>query len=377
MARDINVRLQALKARRSGTDKPAGLALDQLVKAYGAAASTDLYEKRSKGKQHTEYALGAMQEVGPDYTRLSLETAERVGNQLERGLASANIPVEFKLQGSVPANVHIRGYSDVDLLVLRADFYTYALAGPKARAGGYTTPTSRQTPEVLLELRDNSTKILQLKFPEADVDTTGGKAVKISGGSLARAVDVVPSHWFDTVGYQASRDEADRCVTIYDRKAREEVNNYPFKHIQLLDLRDAATSRGLKKAIRLCKNVNCDAEAKIGLSSFEVASLMYHADHGALQRGGIYELAILAEAQRFLDFLYRNGAQAAALKVPDGSRCILDTQAKRDALTSLSYEVDTLAREVSKEQSAALRLYETAGFDEVGRVLRDTYIPAA
>jgi hypothetical protein len=48
-----------------------------------------------------------------------------------------------------------------------------------------------------------------------------------------------------------------------------------------------------------------------------------------LRRGGSHDLAVLAEAQRFLDYLYRHGSVAAGLRVPDGSRAILDEQGKQ------------------------------------------------
>jgi hypothetical protein len=47
---------------------------------------------------------------------------------------------------------------------------------------------------------------------------------------------------------------------------------------------------GLKKAIRLCKNVRSDAEHAIALPSFDIAALMYHANKPSLTIGYIYEL---------------------------------------------------------------------------------------
>ena len=59
--------------------------------------------------------------------------------------------------------------------------------------------------DVLWNLRTKVEKVLKEKFPATTVDVSGGKAVGISGGSLARPVDVVPSHWFD--GATSSRKE--------------------------------------------------------------------------------------------------------------------------------------------------------------------------
>jgi hypothetical protein len=115
---------------------------------------------------------------------------------------------------------------------------------------------------------------------------------------------------------------------------------------------------GLKKAIRLCKSVKNDAEEEndtsITLPSFDIAATMYHADRRALSAGAAYELAILAEAQRFLDYLTMNQSEAVKLRVPDGSRVIFDTPQKLAGLRALSVEMDDLLREVAKEQSQSL-----------------------
>ena len=70
----------------------------------------------------------------------------------------------------------------------------------------------------------------------------------------------------------------------------------------------------------------------------------------------MYELGILAEAQRFLDYLYHNEAFAKSLYVPDGSRIIFDTQDKYEGMKKLSVEMDDLLREVAKEQKPGLVL---------------------
>ena len=81
---------------------------------------------------------------------------------------------------------------------------------------------------------------------------------------------------------------------------------------------------------------------------------MYHADLGALIHGCIFELAILAETQRHLDWLTTNEAEARKLKVLDGSRAIFDTPEKLVALRRLSIEMDDLLTEVAGEQDLAL-----------------------
>ena len=215
------------------------------------------------------------------------------------------------------------------------------------------------------------------KYPAAKVDTSGGKAIKLSGGSLRRPVDVVPSHWHDTIDYQASWREADRGVRILDKSVPESVLNMPFRHIELISQRDVLARTGLKKAIRLLKNVKADAieeGSKINLPSFDIAATMWHADLSALAAGAIFELAIVAEATRYLDHLARNFTVAKTLLVPDGSRAIFNTNEKLEGLVQLSLEMDDLALQIGREQDRLLQ-YTTPSQRQIDEVLRKAIVP--
>jgi len=328
MARNINSRLEHLTQRRRGTDRLGRLTTDAQREILAKSVANEAWQTRSN-QPYTRYALGSMQEVGPEYTRISVETAERVGKQLAASISN----VEFKLQGSVPLNAHIRGVSDVDLLTLDTSMLLYETHGVRGQQGGYY-PTTKTSLGVLQDLRFNIERVLPISFPAATVDKSGGKAVSISGGSLARPVDVVPSHWHDTAAYQLYGLEHDRGVYILNRKVPETIKNLPFLHIKMIADRCDGVWGGLRKAIRLCKNVKADAiseETEIAFPSFDIAATMFHADMEALKMGYFYELRILGETQRFLDVLYHNEGYAKSLRVPDGSRAIFD---RRSSSTS-------------------------------------------
>lgn len=352
MARNINARLDHLKSRRRGLDRLDRLAADARIDAVAKSLQTEAWQARASSQPYTQYALGAMQEVGPDYTRISIATAERVGRQL----ASAISWLEFQLQGSVPLNVHIRGVSDVDLLALTTNFLIYDSRGVSGLGGVYT-PTLQTSSGALSKLRADVEAVLPDRFPAATVDISGGKAVKLSGGSLARQVDVVPSHWYDTVAFQQTQQQADRGVYIFNKKTGETISNFPFLHIKRVSERCDSALGGLRKAIRLCKNVKADAEdegSTIAFPSFDIAATMYHADMQELKIGYLYELRILAETQRYLDYLYHNESYAKSLRVPDDSRFIFDTQSKYEGMKKLSIEMDDLLREVAAEHRPGL-----------------------
>ncbi len=373
MARNINDRLTKLNSRRKGTDRLDRVATESYAEVLAKSLVTESWEKRATTQPHTRYALGAMQAVGDRYTQISIDTAERVGKQL---IANLPMSVSFRLQGSVPLDVHIRGVSDVDLLTLDNRFLTYNRFGSRANTYSSTTLTSLGA---LLELRREAERVLKAAYPAAKVDCSGGKCIALSGGSLARPVDVVPSHWDDNAAYQSSSQEHDRGVTILNKAVPETLGNLPFLHIKRVHDRDTLALGGLKKAIRLTKSVKNDAENESSaakLPSFDIAALLYHADQTALRSGYTYELAILRETQRFLDWCYQNKEAAKQLKTPDESRCILNTEDKFTALTTISVEMDALAKEVAREQLAGVSFGEP-NWTQIDEALRKAYIPAA
>lgn len=377
MSKDIDRRLKALDSRRRGTDRIGQLSIDSVQQILAKSQITESYAKRASGFKSTRYALGAMQAVDADYTKVSIEEANRVGAQLASGLIKLNILVQLRLQGSVPCDLHIRGVSDVDLLVLDDRYFRYDTAGVNAILGRFKSPVVYDTLAALQDLRRHSEKILKNAYPAANVDTSGSKAINVSGGSLRRPVDVVPSNWFDTQDFQRSEIEVDRGVQILNRDVPERVLNMPFKHIQRINQHDALSMGGIKKAIRLCKNVKADAieeGTKINLSSFDIASALWHADLPALTVGISNELAILGEVTRFLDFLARRPKYSATLKVPDGSRAVFDLPSKHEALVQLSLEMDDLAIAVGREQGR-LSDYAQLQSDQAIGLLRKAYVP--
>jgi hypothetical protein len=378
MARNIEKRLKSLRERRTGTDRISDLALESANQVIANSYIQESYAKRAPTQKHTQYALGAMQAVDSDYTRISREEAKRVEYQLKNGLNQKSISTEFRIQGSVACDIHIRGVSDIDLLVLDGRYIHYDPNGKISLLGGYKNLSNYDTLQALIQLRTESESIIDAAFPSAKVKKNGAKAIKISGGSLRRPVDVVPSNWFDTIAYQSSSDEVDRGVQILNKDVPERVLNTPFIHIQQINNRDQQSLGGLKKAIRLCKNVKADAEddgTKIDLSSYDVASVLWHANMAALTVSIANELAILAEVTRFLDDLVRRPNHARTLRVPDDSRFIFDTEAKIEGLRLLSLEMNDLSERVAQEQSKSPWLLQEPSTGPLFEKLRKAYIP--
>lgn len=371
MALTIEQRLEQLRSRRRGTDEKSRLRLNELAfsELSQLSALTESWQRRAPTQPYTRYALGAMQAVAADYTQKSRDEATRVGKQLEDNLTG----VETELQGSVPLDVHIRGVSDVDLLVLRTDFLVYDQSG--VRASMYT-PSPLDRIERLADLRSRAATHLTSAFPAVDVDVSGGKCIALSGGSLARPVDVVPALWWDTATYQATGRKPERGVTILNVKVPEALSNLPLLHIERIHNLDATYYGGLKMAVRLVKNVKNDTDNADGmkLPSFDIAALMYHADAQGLSACALNELYVLAETRRFLSWCATNPIAAGQFRTPDGLRAVLDTDGKRMAVKALADEFDNLAWRVAQEVGL---IDPNATWDDVARILGDSFIPQA
>jgi hypothetical protein len=292
-----------------------------------------------------------MQELEAKYTKISFQEGGRVRGQLETALSNANIPVTFEYQGSVPLNIHIRFASDIDLLVLHAGFVTVDWTGPRAQTYNTLTGSAGNVLINMLALRQECESILEQKFPAVTVDKAGAKSISLSGGSLQRKVDVVPSHWHDTAAFQQSNAKHDREVKILNKDEYALISNRPFLHMQRIEEKDQSTNGGTKKVIRLLKNLKKDSLHDIRLTSYDIAALVWHFKNDTLLKPYYLELSLVVEVQKHLQFLVENPSVAKILDVPDLSRKIIDTPEKLLSLQKLKSEIDELAIDIAREIS--------------------------
>lgn len=73
----------------------------------------------SYDKDVVKYVKRAMCAVGEDYTKRTIEAGEAAKQHLKDSIRN----ISFEYQGSVMTNTHIRGASDIDLLVMCEKFY--------------------------------------------------------------------------------------------------------------------------------------------------------------------------------------------------------------------------------------------------------------
>lgn len=346
---DFESRLARLKNRRQGTAER-----DRLEKGYyqlsGDFRSTEGYEKIHENTA-IKYVIGAMAPVSSDSTRISREEGERVATTLIKMLDTAGIRTEMRMQGSVALDIHIEGYSDVDMLILKSDIIT--IEGPPILGVNYQDATDkRPMVEIIRELRISCEEKLTSRYHAAEVNINGSKSISLNGGSLKRKVDIVPSCWHDSHEYQRSSQEYLRTVKILDKKNNILVKNRPFLHIERVNDRDRQCNGNLKKVIRLMKNIVADmpdyrkSTAK-KLTSFDIAAIAYSMEN-MLYCNPYLPLTLLENLRSYILIIAYLDERRTGLLVPDESREIFNSPEKVEALMILEKEVSDLAESVQK-----------------------------
>ncbi len=358
---DFDQRLKRLKDRRQGSREI--VLLEKGLNSWdpGDYRTREDYEYLQEGSG-VRYAVGAMAQVNPQSTQVSVDEGNRVSDTLIGMLKTEGIGAAKRMQGSVALNVHIEGHSDVDMLILCED--TVLVQTPKLDGTACYAPDNRPMVDIVAELRQKSESKLTSRYYEATVDCSNGKSISLMGGSLKRKIDIVPSCWWHTHDYQRSFQEKDAGVKIYDKKQHSLLANFPFKHIHRVNERDGQYSGNLKRVIRLLKNLVADmpdykkAKAK-ALTSYDLAGIAYHME-GRLRMPAYMSLGLVEATRNYLCTLRDYPAQRNGLLVPDDTRKIFDSDSKTEALGILAKEVEDLAFSIFKELRPLSSVYDSS-----------------
>jgi len=244
-------RIQRLRNRRT----------DPMVKT--AKLLNEAYDHLQDDEAIT-YAIGAMQPIDPEYTAVSFSESRRVQKTIGPAAGIAGIPTDFRYQGSVTNDTHIKAHSDIDILVINMNFTT--LEPPQKAA----IPYKENPVEELRSLRNLSVEAVKTGFPEVDVNTSGALSVSLSGGGLQQDIDLMFANWYNTNDYANHQQEMYRGINALDIDKAMRVLNFPFLHNAFIEEKDDRSNGSTRKLIRLLKSLLYDAEEGHGrLQDFE------------------------------------------------------------------------------------------------------------
>jgi nucleotidyltransferase-like protein len=285
-----------------------------------------------------KYIIGAMQPIDIRYTERTIEQGNRVRDQLTKRLASG---VEYRFQGSVLNDTHIRQHSDIDLLVF-VEKFTFVKAPLAAK-----NPYQGDSTQDLRDLRSETRTALESAFPAVTVDDAGSRSIELSGGSLARIVDVVPAAWLDTIEYDRTGDEVHRGVKVFNKLDGSFAANYPFKNAAEIDAKDRRCGGGMRKAARFMKTLKADSDV-IKLSSYDIAAIAWNMSDSSLNYGMPWDMKVFYGCRDYVRRLVDDADLRGSLCVPDGTRRVFTSgHATVDGATALLAEIDELANQVA------------------------------
>ncbi len=220
------------------------------------------------------------------------ERTKDAGRMVKEHLANVLDDVSFQYQGSVTTDTHIRGVSDIDLIVFCDKFYGFDFNGVSQIINNPLTAhsawqvqklrneydASRYTGNMysdLKSLRRQCEVCLSKIYAKCDVEKP--KAIRISNQNLSRDVDIVVASWHDDVrSIINDKPLVYRGVQIFNKvTVQVEVPDYPFLSIERINTRSASNQGRLKKMIRFIKNLKADSELKIELSSYDINAICY------------------------------------------------------------------------------------------------------
>lgn len=159
---DFESRLKSLKERRQGSRERAIVeSMDSYTANRAILTGQDIRKNESfellKESAGVKYAIGAMAAVDEAATKVSIREGARVADSLIKSLGDAGEGVTKRLQGSVALDVHIKGHSDVDMLIIVTDTVNIEL--PKVMPNGYSPATDpRSLLQIIRDVRTKSEK---------------------------------------------------------------------------------------------------------------------------------------------------------------------------------------------------------------------------
>ncbi|WP_031446053.1 hypothetical protein [Arenibacter algicola] len=278
MKKNYELLIQRVKQRSN----PNAIDESVLLEKSFSAELKGLYDKKV-----LVYIKRAMQGVEPVYTSNTLVAGDKVKTQLKNLYPK----LDYKYQGSVPSNTHIRGYSDIDLVQIGGGFYAHDDRSNFITE--YQKPNLSQDQKIRLcevingapylgnsnedlkKIRLNAEEVLTKAYKEVNI--LKAKSIEVNLTNPKRMVDVVTASWYKSVEAVLSANDYENGIQIYNKEKNHRLNaDFPFLKIHLINKKDSDVNGRLKKMIRFLKTLKADSDIEIDFSSFDISSVCYN-----------------------------------------------------------------------------------------------------
>lgn len=314
MASDIDKALFQLALRRSDPDHivERGYTHDLIKSASGMSTPSKV----------REYIKNAMAPIPEKYTTKTLEEAAQIVRCVQKEIASHFLSVDFENQGSVTNRTAIKFHSDIDILVIRNDYFF--MDPPPKPVSQHFSEYEGDPASDMQQLKSICQQAPSKWYPRVR-STSGPKAVAISGYPFKRKLDLVPCCYYHPDKPEKTRDKLYRGIHLFDTQKRDWIVNFPFMHNHLIIQKDNNSGGNYSKLVRALKSIKADADVDIKCSSYDIASLVYHIKNKSLMIGDVSEVLLLKQFVVWLDSHMAHNT-IANLRVPNDTRPIISEE---------------------------------------------------
>ena len=326
---------------------------------FSKSFSDELSGLSSPDLKILEYVKRAMEGVEARYTERTIEVGDKVKEQLKKN----NPSLDYKYQGSVMCNTHIKGHSDIDLVQITNTFYSHETRDnftEKYNLDYNLTSYQRTnllgiikgTPFVgdvnadLRKIRTDAENVLVSIYKNVNISKP--KCIEVNPTNPDRDVDVVTASWYKNVNSVVKNDDDLQGIQIYDKAKNSRLPvDYPFLKIRLLNEKDKSVNGRLKKMIRFVKTLKSDSEYNLKeLSSFDISSVCFNIPILDYYDKPYYELVVVLYNE--LKKIIVNDAYRDSIMSIDGSEPVFRGKEEKVRLLGLIFnEIASVYQDLS------------------------------
>lgn len=193
-----------------------------------------------------------------EYEQEKQERAERmVRHAVDKWLENQNTAVRIKYvpKGSYTNNTNVRQDSDVDIAVVRTDFYYFDAS--ELRLDDRESGSGSTYPLENLAFRNSLANSIKNRFGD-NCDITGSTAIELSENAGRVSADIVPSFEFHKYYYDGVGNISVHIGQKVFKTDGASVVNYPDQQLENGRTKNTITGGRYKKLVRILKRAEND-----------------------------------------------------------------------------------------------------------------------
>ena len=277
------------------------------------------------------YCLECMQEIDVSYAYKAFYISKKIQEKLQKGFEELNAKVDFRYQGAIQTETNITLYGDLELMVII-----------EVTEGNPVKKIKTLTVDIMHMLTKETTY--------QSVDNSDKTRIIVTTTKPTSEISILPSIWIDNPEFRSTKREIDRGISEYNLTAKTIKKYLPFKNMARVNAKDRKTNGGLKKLIRLLRNLQKDADQPIELSEYEIAAIVFAIPDKQLMYDENHALALLGICSAQLHRISKDQDYLEKMISPSERELVFGKKpGKMEQVQLLKHELDMLISDLKEE----------------------------